>query len=696
MPTIKEMLEAAAKKKAAGVSEEKEKSSTRDILYGTGLTKRTIESENRAREKVLLRSTEVNQDLDPIAAIERLHRAKAAAIEHPVSINLENAGTVAQIKAQANYDRLDESQKYAVDNILKHQYACLIGAAGVGKSFTVRVLLEKLIPLLPEIDFRLAIRNGLSMYTEEIYTPAIAFCAFTGKAVENLKKNIPNEYQKQCMTIHATLGYAPEYEYRMDPETGKEVTRMIFTPTFTRYNKLPYKAIVVDESGMLGTNLFEQLMEALSDDCRIYLVGDINQLPPVHDTSILGYAMLHWPVYELTKIHRTAQDNPIIMNAHKVLKGATPIPDKKNFMMVEISDSSVDASGQIIALLRKLKSNGNFDPFRDILITPQNVSSLGQEMLNERLIHIFNPPMQENGIIINPRQTIWAGREKISYGIGDKIMLLQNDRERGLTNGMTGEIINIVPNPDFTGKATMAAQHDISLDFEELEASLLELQEAMGNAEDNTKEEEEENLRAASHIMTVKFNIASQDTELTKLELAMWKERFDRGMLTNDKMCRWSENVYDKNIGEWTTTDRAMSCARVKKLIDEYERDLATVSEGYRIVEFARAGHYKKTCHAYAVTCHKSQGSEYPLVLIIVHSAMHRLLTREWLYTALTRSSNKVVILYNNRGLKQALERQNIRGTTLEEKVKNFITLSEEGHKTHPVFLPKAKELVVE
>ncbi len=49
--------------------------------------------------------------------------------------------------------------------------------------------------------------------------------------------------------------------------------------------------------------------------------------------------------------------------------------------------------------------------------------------------------------------------------------------------------------------------------------------------------------------------------------------------------------------------------------------------------------------HAYAITVHKSQGSEYPIVIIPAYRAPEMLLTRNMLYTAVTRAQNMVIIV---------------------------------------------------
>lgn len=49
--------------------------------------------------------------------------------------------------------------------------------------------------------------------------------------------------------------------------------------------------------------------------------------------------------------------------------------------------------------------------------------------------------------------------------------------------------------------------------------------------------------------------------------------------------------------------------------------------------------------HAYAITVHKSQGSEYPVVIIPLYNCAPMLLTRNLLYTAVTRASKMVILV---------------------------------------------------
>jgi exodeoxyribonuclease V alpha subunit len=68
---------------------------------------------------------------------------------------------------------------------------------------------------------------------------------------------------------------------------------------------------------------------------------------------------------------------------------------------------------------------------------------------------------------------------------------------------------------------------------------------------------------------------------------------------------------------------------------------------------------------AYALTVHKSQGSQYPLVIVIAHTDHYVMLTRELLYTAATRAERHLILLGNGRGAWRAAKKPTPRRRTL-------------------------------
>ncbi|MBO5280340.1 MAG: ATP-dependent RecD-like DNA helicase [Clostridia bacterium] len=75
--------------------------------------------------------------------------------------------------------------------------------------------------------------------------------------------------------------------------------------------------------------------------------------------------------------------------------------------------------------------------------------------------------------------------------------------------------------------------------------------------------------------------------------------------------------------------------------------------------------------HAYAVTVHKSQGSEYPIVIIPMYSCPPMLMTRNLLYTAVTRAQEMVILVGREDYVQKMVEndRKAQRYTCLQQRL---------------------------
>jgi exodeoxyribonuclease V alpha subunit len=75
--------------------------------------------------------------------------------------------------------------------------------------------------------------------------------------------------------------------------------------------------------------------------------------------------------------------------------------------------------------------------------------------------------------------------------------------------------------------------------------------------------------------------------------------------------------------------------------------------------------------HAYAMTVHKSQGSEFTSLALVLPPAEHPSLTREVLYTALTRAKEEVLLLGTTEAIDRACARTVARRSGLGERLTN-------------------------
>ena len=74
---------------------------------------------------------------------------------------------------------------------------------------------------------------------------------------------------------------------------------------------------------------------------------------------------------------------------------------------------------------------------------------------------------------------------------------------------------------------------------------------------------------------------------------------------------------------------------------------------------------------AYAITVHKSQGSEFPCVIIPLHTTHYPLLQRNLIYTAITRGKNLVILVGSKKAINIAIRNNRVvnRYTMLRERL---------------------------
>ena len=78
--------------------------------------------------------------------------------------------------------------------------------------------------------------------------------------------------------------------------------------------------------------------------------------------------------------------------------------------------------------------------------------------------------------------------------------------------------------------------------------------------------------------------------------------------------------------------------------------------------------------HSYSITIHKAQGSEFDVVIMVVPQSAPVLLTRNLLYTGMTRAKKMLIVIGNNNIIDFMIQNVDVkkRNTGLEEKLKNL------------------------
>ncbi|MHC5598917.1 MAG: SF1B family DNA helicase RecD2 [Nostoc sp.] len=89
--------------------------------------------------------------------------------------------------------------------------------------------------------------------------------------------------------------------------------------------------------------------------------------------------------------------------------------------------------------------------------------------------------------------------------------------------------------------------------------------------------------------------------------------------------------------------------------VDDKKQTVKISFEGGAIVDYY-AGNFDQIMHSFCITCHKSQGSEFQYVIFPLLMANYRMLTRQLLYTTMTRAMGTFISVGQPEALKIAVE----------------------------------------
>jgi exodeoxyribonuclease V alpha subunit len=146
--------------------------------------------------------------------------------------------------------------------------------------------------------------------------------------------------------------------------------------------------------------------------------------------------------------------------------------------------------------------------------------------------------------------------------------------------------------------------------------------------------------------------------EPDKPKLARFGQEFSEGDKVLQTVNNYKKDVFNGDIGVVASVN--------------LEDGVLTVDFDGRLVEYT-AKELDNLLLAYATTIHKSQGSEYPAVVIPVSTEQHVMLERSLLYTAVTRGRKVVVLLCQEAALSRAVStvKARVRMTGLAKRLQD-------------------------
>lgn len=550
-----------------------------------------------------------------VTDFRKAYPAIAEAAKEFINPDAANTGVHLGIDRYGKTIEWNTEQWSFIQAVLTGKSAILIGAAGTGKTTTMQGAITQLLQT-----------KHFSPMGDDTHkhlpnnTPGIVAVSYTRRAVMNLRRAMPEDLKANCITIHKLLEYQPVFYEVQDPISGELKNTMKFEPNRNQFNPLSgaIKIIIIDESSMVSVDLFYKILMALPDRSAVQFIflGDIQQLPPVFGSAILGYKMLSLTTVELTQVYRQALESPIIRLAHRILSGLGiqkaefkdwEFPNQLKLHPWKKQISADHALLTSAAFFKQGFDTGNYIPEDDMILIPFN-KACGTDELNK---HIANHIARKRGLTT---YEVIAGYNKHYFTVGEKVLYEKED----------AVIISIDRNPAFTGNwpqpasplldywgTIQAAQgkeseHHINKDAqEETESDIDAMLQAL-----NISSEEEGRVREASHIITVQITDTKQEV-------------------------------------------RVKTAADINAMI-----------------------------LSYALTVHKSQGSEWKKVFLILHYSHNTMLQRELLYTACTRARESLYVICEPDSFEKGIKGQRIKGNTLAAKAEFFKGKLERGEET--------------
>lgn len=295
---------------------------------------------------------------------------------------------------------LSFEQRAAALKVLRSPLAILAGGAGTGKTTTIRAICD----------------------AWEASGGNVALSAFSGKAAVVLSKKASTSGRpRQAITLFRLLK-------ELDSAgSGQGGTCPVSVDSRT--------LVIVDEASMVDLGQWHRLLERLPLGCRLLMVGDPAQLPPIGMGIVFHHLCeVDAIVAKLVTVHRQAEGSGIPAVAAEIRAGRAPVlptfsgpAENVSFLQVA-EDRMQEAVQQVVADL------GGFVRGRHSLqiICPLN----DRHPASVRVLNAMFQKVYRSGGF-----DVVSGYRGQSFTVGDPVLYLRNDFRAGLCNGSLGYVL---------------------------------------------------------------------------------------------------------------------------------------------------------------------------------------------------------------------------------------------------------------
>jgi len=446
----------------------------------------------------------------------------------------------------------------------------------------------------------------------------VLLAAPTGRATQRMSEVIGRE----AKTIHRLLEWKGG-EFQKNEESA-----------------LQADFLIVDECSMLDISLTASLLKAVPLNCQVLFIGDPDQLPSVGAGNVIKDIISSGaiPCFRLTQVFRQAQESLIIQYAHQINEGQTPYINSP-FKKPTIWDSSdclfIDSdevTKEQISFITRVKryfdwkteeleaiASGDDTPF-EFKIQEEIKSAYEQEfVVPDKFKHVDLEKLHKTEAQVDALKSVlknihpWSS---LHYGLSAIDIVIK---------------LYLEWIPKYHGQGT------------EIQILTPMTRGSLGTANLNKVIQQVANPPVSG-----------------KSQLKVGERIFREGDRVIHRRNNYDLNVFNGDIGKIINIDNeALTC-----IVSFYPDNREVEYKKEDIMELDLA---------YAITIHKSQGSEFKTVIIPVLTQHFKMLYRNLIYTGLTRAKELAVFVGTRKALSMAIRQQNTskRQTALQTLIKD-------------------------
>ena len=428
----------------------------------------------------------------------------------------------------------------------------------------------------------------------------VELCAPSGKAASRLKQATGFEGK----TIHRLLRLGPNGEAMYNEE-----------------NPYPADLFIVDESSMVDVYLMQHLLRAVPYGASVLLVGDDQQLPSVGPGRVFGDIIDSGvvPVGRLTENHRQGGASDIAIGASRVISGRLParvpetwtgeadrLPESLDFFSAQWvqtsrSEETLSTPSILEAIRHDIQSLADKGvPLEHIqILTPQKTGKMGISALNAEMTERLNPLYGH----------LLQKGSPTDSSPGNPLQALQAALAGSIPTGAT------FPPCDLP-KSCLAP---LTLGWMDDQPLLWRVGDRVIQVKNDYGHE------VFNGDMGVVIWTEPENENGQKPLVGVYFEQGDLPVL-KDALETIQSLQAGKPWVDWTLQD----------MQDAVEKLPCGDSEG-KVIWYEH-GQLARLRHAGVLTVHKTQGSEYPYVIMLLHTSHHFMASRPLLYTGMTRA----------------------------------------------------------